>query len=121
MCKYKARLLPLFKQQFLVFKQHYFYTLILPRMFPKKKKMLLVECLDLCLCLCVCTFFFFFKVLRNSNRYCSCTVRRQSYCSRIIYTVHTLFTGPTITSFKKIYIKNGPHKTIYNCFQFSSK
>ena len=82
--------------------------------------MLLFECLDLCLCLCVCTFFFFFfLVIRNSNRYCSCTVRRQSYCSCIIYVVHTLFTGPTITSFKNIYIlKMDPAKLFTIVFSF---
>ena len=113
MCKYKARLLPLFKQQFLVFKQHYFYTLILPHMFPKKKYVISWVFGFVFVFVRLYFFFFFFQFLGTVIGIV------HALCGDKVI-VHAL-SRPTITSFKKIYIKNGPHETIYNCFQFFNK
>ena len=51
--------------------------------------------------------FFFFLALMNSNKYCSCTMRKTNF------TVHTLFMGPTTTLFRKKNFKNGSHGTIH--------
>ena len=54
-----------------------------------------------------CVFLFFFLFFSRFSRR---QISLFTHCSR---TIHALFTGPTATLLKKIYIKNGSHGTIH--------